>query len=115
NLKKGEMAYVLNITPSVPREAVRATKLGPTSEATDKKTLEEMVPPEYHDFLDVFSEDVTRELPPHRPYDHAIELEDGAKPPVGRVYNMSETELKALKDYLDDMLGKGFIRASNSP
>ena len=28
---------------------------------------------------------------------------------------MSEKELKALKDYIDDMLGKGFIRSSNSP
>ena len=27
---------------------------------------------------------------------------------------MSETELKLLKDYLDDMLGKGFIRPSSS-
>jgi hypothetical protein len=28
---------------------------------------------------------------------------------------MSETELKSLKDYLDEMLGKGFIRSSKSP
>jgi hypothetical protein len=28
---------------------------------------------------------------------------------------MSETELKALKEYIDEMLGKGFIRASKSP
>ena len=28
---------------------------------------------------------------------------------------MSEMELKALREYLDDMLGKGFIRPSNSP
>jgi hypothetical protein len=27
---------------------------------------------------------------------------------------MSETELKLLKDYIDDMLGKGFIRPSSS-
>ena len=28
---------------------------------------------------------------------------------------MSETELKALWEHLDDALGKGFIRPSNSP
>ena len=28
---------------------------------------------------------------------------------------MSEVELKTLKNYLDDMLAKGFIHASNSP
>jgi hypothetical protein len=28
---------------------------------------------------------------------------------------MSETELKLLKDYIDDMLAKGFIKPSISP
>jgi len=31
---------------------------------------EELVPHEYHDFLDVFSETLARELPPHHDYDH---------------------------------------------
>ena len=35
--------------------------------------------------------------------------------PHRKLYNMSEVELKTLKDYLDDMLDKGFIRLSKSP
>ncbi|KAG6899129.1 hypothetical protein C0993_000452 [Termitomyces sp. T159_Od127] len=40
----------------------------------------------------------TKELPPHRLYDHKINLEDGTAPPFGKIYNMSEVELHALKD-----------------
>src|ERR1700731_1327111 len=36
-------------------------------------------------------------------------------PPHRKLYNMSEVELKTLKDYLDDMLDKGFIPPSKSP
>ncbi|KAG5717863.1 hypothetical protein E4T56_gene1431 [Termitomyces sp. T112] len=33
----------------------------------------------------------------------------GTSPPFGKIYNMSEIKLQALKDYLDNMLNKGFI------
>ena len=47
------------------------------------KSLDELIPPEYRDFADVFSEEVARELPPYRPYDHKIELDEGTTPPLG--------------------------------
>ena len=65
--------------------------------------------------MDVFSPGEARELPLHRPYDIRIDTEADAMPNIGKLYNMSGPELKALKDYIDDMLGKGFIRASSSP
>ena len=81
----------------------------------ERTQFESSVPAEYHEFADVFSAADAEALPPHRPYDHTIDLEEGAAPPYGPIYSMSETELKALREYLDDMLGKGFIRPSNSP
>ena len=42
-------------------------------------------------------------------------MEADAMPNIGKLYNMSGPELKVLKDYIDDMLGKGFICASSSP
>ena len=81
----------------------------------ERELFERTVPSEYHDYADVFSAAEAASLPPHRAYDHAIDLEEGAQPPYGPIYSMSETELKALREYLDDMLGKGFIRPSNSP
>jgi hypothetical protein len=55
------------------------------------------------------------ELPKHKSWDHAIPMEPGTKPPFGPIYQLSETELKALKEYIDENLKKGFIRPSQSP
>jgi hypothetical protein len=82
---------------------------------TDEEVLKAKVPPEYHKFQNVFSAEEAKELPPHRPYDHTIETIDGQFPPHGRIYNMSQVELDALKSYIDKMLGKGFIQTSNLP
>jgi len=54
-------------------------------------------------------------LPPHRPYDHKIQLEPGTTPPFGPLYTLSETELKALDEYIKENLTKGYIQASTSP
>ncbi len=32
----------------------------------------------------------------HRPYDYMIDLEKGAQPPFGPIYNLSQDELVAL-------------------
>jgi hypothetical protein len=37
------------------------------------------------------------ELLPHRYIDHAIDLEDNAKPPFSSLYRISESKLKYLK------------------
>ena len=39
---------------------------------------------------------VKPKLAPHRDYDLKIEIEDGAKPPLGLIYPLSESELVAL-------------------
>ena len=77
--------------------------------------FESTIPAKYPEFADVFSAADAKALPPHCPYNHTINLEEGAALPYGPIYSMSETELKALCEYLDDMLGKGFIHPSNSP
>ena len=43
------------------------------------------LPPEYHEFADVFSESKARSLPPHRSFDHKIELEEGKTPLFGPI------------------------------
>lgn len=81
----------------------------------DEEDFLSVIPKEYHSFIDVFSKEKADILPPHRPYDHKIILEDNVKLPFGPVYSLSHNELKALKEYLDEMLSKGFIRPSTSP
>ncbi|GBG92717.1 hypothetical protein CBR_g56856 [Chara braunii] len=52
---------------------------------------------------------------PDRPIRHEIILEDGAVPPRGCIYRMSEEKLSVLRAQLDDLLEKGWIRPSSSP
>ena len=73
-----------------------------------------VLPQEYHDFLDVFSKKDSDTLPPHRKYDHKIQLEEEQKPGHAPLYKMSPEELDAVKRYLDSHLAKGFIQASSA-
>jgi len=54
-------------------------------------------------------------MPPHCEFDHEIHLENDQMPPHSHIYLLSGTELGLLCEFLDDMLGKGFIRSSQSP
>jgi RNase H-like domain found in reverse transcriptase/Reverse transcriptase (RNA-dependent DNA polymerase)/Integrase zinc binding domain/Ty3 transposon capsid-like protein/Chromo (CHRromatin Organisation MOdifier) domain len=74
-----------------------------------------IVPPQYHNFLKVFSPDEANILPDHSPYDHKIPLVEGSSPPYGPIYSLSQVELNALSEYLDENLKKGFIHPSTSP
>jgi hypothetical protein len=73
------------------------------------------VPEEYHDFADVFSKSKADTLAPHRPIDLKIELEEGVQPPPGRMYSLSQSELRTLREFIDEHLALGFIRSSKSP
>jgi len=77
--------------------------------------LKTYIPAEYHEFLPLFSEALAKNLPPHRPYDHKIPLQEGFTPPFSPLYSMSRNELHTLKEWLEENLSKGFIRASSSP
>ena len=73
------------------------------------------VPEEYHDLLDVFDKKKASELPPHREYDCKIELTGNASQlPKSRVYPLSAHKLKVMKEYITDMLAKGFITPSQA-
>ncbi len=73
------------------------------------------VPTEYLDLKEVFSKSRAASLPPHRPYDCAIELLPGTSPPKGKLYSLSAPEREAMKKYISDSLASGFIRPSSSP
>ncbi|KAG9590724.1 hypothetical protein KCU77_g7839, partial [Aureobasidium melanogenum] len=74
-----------------------------------------ILPLQYHEYLDVFSRKDAKTLPPHRPYDHAIDLLPGKEPPYGPLYSMSRDESEELLRELKSQLDSGFIRASRSP
>jgi len=69
--------------------------------------------PEYHDFLDVFSRELTNILPERRLYDHKIQLQKGKTSIFEPLYDMSQDELRILKKYLKNNLIKDFIQVSS--
>ena len=73
------------------------------------------VPEQYHDLAEVFSKERALSLPPHRPYDCAIDLLPGATLPSSRLYNLSGPERQAMEEYIKDSLASGIIRPSSSP
>ncbi|OQD64946.1 hypothetical protein PENANT_c409G07288, partial [Penicillium antarcticum] len=75
----------------------------------------ETIPEAYRDFEDIFSEEGADKLPQSTHLDHAIELEEGAQPPHQPIYPLSPNELGVLRNYIDEMLAKEWIRPSQSP
>ena len=73
------------------------------------------VPEVYHDLGEAFSKKQAGTLPPHRPYDCAIELRPGSKYPVSRLYNLAPPEKAAMDGYITECLAEGLIRPSRSP
>ncbi|KAK3561514.1 hypothetical protein QTP86_006170 [Hemibagrus guttatus] len=69
----------------------------------------------YQDLQEVFSKAKATQLPPHRPWDCAINLLPNAMPPKSKVYPLSRPETQAMKDYIKEALSSGFIRPSTSP
>ncbi|KAD6795956.1 hypothetical protein E3N88_06852 [Mikania micrantha] len=66
------------------------------------------------EFPDVFPEKLPG-VPPDREVEFTIDLVPGAKPISKAPYRMAPTELKELKEQLEELLDLGFIRPSVSP
>ena len=71
------------------------------------------LPIAYQEYQDVFSEEKANQLTARGRPEHAIEMT--SEPLYGPIYNLSEKELKVLREYLRDALAKGWIRESSSP
>ena len=72
--------------------------------------------PEYClQYIDIFDKKAAERFPPERPYDHAINLYPDAEIKDCPVYSLTPKELKALDEFLEENLRKGFIRPSKSP
>jgi hypothetical protein len=77
--------------------------------------LEEQIPTEFHDFLDIFSEEKAARFPEPRPWDHKIEMKDTFVPKSFKTYNLTPEEQIELDKFLKENLDKGYIRPSQSP
>jgi hypothetical protein len=66
------------------------------------------------EFLDVFSEELSG-MPPDREIEFVIELVSGTALIFKRPYRMAANQLAELKEQLQELLDKGYIRPSASP
>ncbi|XP_075478937.1 uncharacterized protein LOC142519797 [Primulina tabacum] len=70
--------------------------------------------PVVREFPDVFPEEIPG-FPPEREVEFSIELMPGTEPISRAPYRLAPVELKELKEQLQDLLSKGYIRLSSSP
>ena len=78
------------------------------------RTPEELIPPCYHSYLDIFLEKAASRFPLQKPWDHAIDLKDSFKPKKGCRIPLSPEEKKEVSEFVDEQLAKGYIRLSKS-
>src|SRR6266498_3006032 len=67
-----------------------------------------------NEFPDVFPEELPG-MPPDRDIEFVIELVPGTAPIYKRPYKMDANQLAELKEQIQELLDKGFIRPSSSP
>ena len=77
--------------------------------------ITELVPPEYHEFLDVFDEEKANRFPESKKWDHKIDMKEGFEPKSFKNYNLTPEEQVELDIFLKENLEKGYIRPSQSP
>ena len=108
----------------VPEDEIFVVEINQIKTAEDyAEAMKDKRPPDFskipsylRDYEKLFSPVEANRLPPSLPgVDHDIRLIEGAKPPCGRMYNMSQDELRVLKKYIEENLEKGYIRPSASP
>ena len=75
----------------------------------------EQIPWQYRNFQTLYNGETANTLPPHRSYNHAIDLKDEEQPPWGSIYTLSETEISVLTKYVKGILDSGKIRPSKWP
>jgi hypothetical protein len=70
--------------------------------------------PMVNEFPDVFPEELPG-MPPDRDINFVIELKHGTTPIYKTPFRMTTLELAELKEYIKELLEKGFIHPSSSP
>ena len=95
---------------------LRATGTRVTNIAAATPKREEPLPEWISDYKEIFETGGFNELPPRRPWDHAIELKEGTGPWTGtRIIPLSKHEQDVMKDFIEENLKSGRITPSKSP
>lgn len=83
-------------------------------EDNDPEKRMEPIPRKFRRYKKLFAKTVETGTPVHSEWDHVIELKEGTTPKFHKIYNLSETELTTLREWLEEQLKLGHIRVSSS-
>ena len=70
-----DVAKFLNVTATRLEKPVQVRSYNGQAEETDEELVERLLPTIYAGYKNAFSKAASDELPPHRTYDHKIQLE----------------------------------------
>ena len=119
-IEPGDRVFMTTVYNPVEFIRATATTLQCLAEAFTRnsaplKSFRESVPSQFHDFEDVFSKLSFDALLDRKPWDHAIELELGAKASSTKVYPLSLNEQMELDAFIEENLASGQICPLKSP
>jgi len=83
----------------------------------DKKGLteSELLPKQYHEYLDRFLKKTSERYPEPREWDHQILLDPGFVPKRISPYSLNPEQTRLAKTFIEENLAKGYIIPSKSP
>ncbi|KAL0150107.1 hypothetical protein M9458_054534 [Cirrhinus mrigala] len=101
--------------PELPRPIQKPLPVYTTSVESPIEKQSVQIPDIYASYKDIFCPKRASQLPPHQPWDCAIDLVPDAPMPRGKIYPLSLPETKAMEEYIQEALSQGYIRPSTSP
>jgi len=78
----------------------------------ERKTTD--IPPEFHKYAKVFSDEEAQRLPKYQLWDHKINLQPGLQMRKISVYRLTPPEMIMLKEYITDSLKRGTLQRSEA-
>ena len=111
----GEELYVHRMDQEMLKRTSTSTQMAVKALPKEEKTWDQIVPPQYHRWKKVFSEEEAKRYPKHQPWDIAIDFtKDAPKVLDCKIYPLSLGEQGKLDEYIRENLEKGYIRPSKS-
>ena len=108
--------------PTIEEEIAIARIVEEKKEERDKeenlielRTVEEMVPRQFHKYLKVFEKKESERMSTRRAWDHTIDLREGFVPKKGKIYLLSRVEREEVQEFVKNQLRKEYIRPLKSP
>ena len=68
-----------------------------------------ILPPQYTNYTDIFSERTFNTLPPQQDFDHTIELKESFVLKVSKIYPLNPQEVDTCREFIEENLKMGRI------